>query len=615
MGSNPTPANPREKHAARRARDGGPASDQLATPVLDALSAATDQYGRSPVRGRASRPRLHFLLAGIAAILVGTILAFTGRSDYRCCATFRILGDATPAQRVTLRRELSSYAWESLTGEDSPRVRIPPMHVDSPSPDQLRLTVITPSRKAGLRRVRQTAEGYSERMRVLAQAARITPTEAEDTLSEYVSTLRERLDDARDRVDAAVAALPESDTSENLQLLMAHWEPLRDRFGTVKQELAQASADLTHLRSEPEPTHGVVSSEERQQAQMADEALQQDLRELVVNLTELKLHLLTVWQQSAGALERLKLAVDDVIKTAAHDPRKLELEKADAGTVTSIETAANAYAETVNAFAEAWSREFTTLRQLDIDPLSGEVLDVYYRVLRRLNDFLFDASKQLSTLRAAVDVLSADPRDTARHHVFQSDLVRAFQTMQAAHHRFEFALDAIETPQNFRLDAAIKSARGLHRRSQERIRGIQQRLQAQALKRAKEQRIQELATVKEVFDRARAATDETVNELIALQDELNLTVKDSEAFFRTLLKVEIASARLEITNDDLDTTQQRLRELAAQRMASSNSLDVELVSCDVLGGPINLGERLSIAGLAAVLTLLAVLLTQWWIIR
>ena len=543
------------------------------------------------------------------------ILAFTGRSDYRCCATFRILGDVTPAQRVTLRHELSNYAWESLTGADGPRVRIPPMHVDSPSPDQLRLTVITTSRKTGLRRVRQTAEGYGERMRVLAQAARITPTEAEDTLSEYVSTLQVRLDDARDQVDAAFAALPESNASENVQLLMAQWQPLRGRFDRVKQELTQASADLTQLRSQPEPTHGIVSSEERQQAQMADEALQQDLRELVVNLTELKLHLLTVWQQSAGALERLTLAADDVIKTAAYDPRKLELEEADAGRVTSIETAANAYAETLNAFAEAWSQEFTTLRQLDVDPLSGEVLDVYYRVLRRLNDFLFHASKQLSTLRAAVDVLSADPRDTARHHVFQSDLVRAFHTMQAAHHRFEFAVDAIETPQNFRLDAAIKSARGLHRRSQERIRGIQQRLQAQALKRAKEQRVQELATVKEVFERARAATDETVNELIALQDELNLTAKDSEAFFRTLLQAEIASARLEITHGDLDTTQQRLRELAAQRMASSNSLGVELVSCDVLGGPVNLGERLSIAGLAAVLTLLAVLLTQWWIIR
>lgn len=615
MGSDSTPTNPAAEHTGRTARKRGRASNAETPPAIDALSEATDAYVRSTEDGGRRPPRPSVMLAAIAGIAVGLALALAGRLDYRCGATLRIVGEASPAYRAMLRHELSSHAWKTAIGPNGTGSQVQPVGIESPSPDELRLSVIAHSRKEGLLRVRRIAEGCRERARALAEAARVAPTEAENVLSQYLSTLRQRLDDARDQVDAAIAALPEANPSENLKLLIDRWELLRDRFDTAKQQLSLASADLAELQSASEPTHGIVSAGQRRQAQEADEALQQDLRELAVNLTELKLHLLTVWQQSGGALDRLKLAADDLVKTASNDPRTHGRDQADSGRMTSIETASRAYTEALDVFAEGWNREFTALRQLDVDPLNGEVLDVYYSVQRRLGDFLFHASKRLSTLRAAVDILSTDPRDTARHHVFQSDLVRAFQTMQAGHHRFEFALDAIEIPQNFRLDASIKSARGLRRRSQERIRGIERRLQAQALKRAKERRGRELASASELVESVRTATAQTIDGLLALQDELNPTATDSDAFFRAVVKAEIASARLEITHGDLDATEQRLRELAAGRIADSDSIGVEIVSCEVVGGPTNLGERLSFGGLGAVLTFLAVLLTQWWMIR
>ena len=123
-----------------------------------------------------------------------------------------------------------------------------------------------------------------------------------------------------------------------------------------------------------------------------------------------------------------------------------------------------------------------------------------------------------------------------------------------------------------------------------------------------------LAAEKSV-DEVRTAADRTVEALIALQDELNLTTEQSEGLYRAVLKAEIATARLELTQNDLSSTQQRLYELAARRKSGVQDVDVEIVSCEVIGGPINYGKRLPAAALGAVLTLLTVLLAQWWIIR
>jgi hypothetical protein len=86
-------------------------------------------------------------------------------------------------------------------------------------------------------------------------------------------------------------------------------------------------------------------------------------------------------------------------------------------------------------------------------------------------------------------------------------------------------------------------------------------------------------------------------------------------FFRATMKAEIASARLEMTQRDLRVTNQRLRELAEQRKATAETLRVQFESCALSGGPVNLSERLILGGIGAVLTLLAVVLTHWWITR
>lgn len=607
--TDPAPARTRRK--ARR-QDRSPLAAGVS--ALEALSAATNRYARSVVGKRPPHRKVSLALAVIAASAVGIALTLAGRFEYRCVATMRIAGDPSSSQCAVHRKELLDYTWGHMGETTSTDTASERWFVNSPAEDLLQVGLATPDREAGLARVQAIARGFCDKMRAVAAAARSTPSQAENILTEHVVRLRTRLNDAQGHVDAAIAALPETDPSEHRAALLSRWVTLRSDFDTARGQLAEVSANVAQLQSEPEPTYGLVSGEERREALQANDVLQQDIRELAVNLSELKLHLLNVWQRSAGALEQLALAADELIEIASSNPGQPTPQVKRRGDL-ALAVTVQAYTDMVETFAETWTHEFMALQRLEVNPYSGEVLDVYQRLRRQLNDFLFDAAKRLASMRSQVRALSADQRDSARHHVFQSNLVRAFQTMQALHHRFEFAAGTIETPDNFRLDAALKAARGLRRRSQSQIRAIEEALQAKATKRARKRRIKELARAEQLVAQVRTAADQTIDELIALQEELNLGAESSEAFLRAALKAEIATTRLRLTRTDLTQTEGQLSQLAADRVSKAEAADIELVSAGVIGRPVNLTERLGTGTLAATLTLAMILLAQWWITR
>lgn len=601
-----------------RQADCGNASGGSSVP--EGLSAAAPRYSRPGHSDeRVQRRRTSLPVAVLAALVVGAIVTVAGRFEYRCAATMRITGQASPARRAAYRKELLDFAWDRMANVTAAGVIRQGWFVDSPGQNLLRLCLTTSDPKAGVGCVRSIATGYRDKMRALATAARDTPTKAENILFDSLADLQKRSSDGQAQVDAAIATLPDTDPSAHRQVLVARWQDLQFDFNGARRHLAEASASVAQLQSETEPTHGVVSSEMRRKALGADDALQQDLRELAVNLTELKLHLLNVWQRSAGPLEELAIAVNEIVETSSTTSSRLRHVPAGAGSQSrtsgdsALAVTLRDYLDRIEAFAFEWNREFTAAKRLTIDPYSGEVLDAYQRIRRHLNDFLFDAARRLAAIRSYIYPVTEDPRNNARQHVFRSNLVRAFQNMQASHHRFEFAAGTIEIPDNFRLDVAIRAARGLRRRSQNRIRAIEHKLQAKAAERAGKQRIQGLAEANQLKNQARA--DATIDELLAVQKKLNLNAEHSEAFLRAFLKAEVAAARLKLIRKEATRTEDRLRKLAGKRAPAAQAADIELVSCGVMERPVNLTQRLKVGGLGAALTLFTVLLAQWWVTR
>jgi len=471
---------------------------------------------------------------------------------------------------------------------------------ETPTPNQVRLTVAPrhPLDPASLGETLRQA--LDERFTALAARLRAEPTQAEAILTQQVALHRTRVEEAQRKLDDATAALPPDDPRVDREALRLRWDALRADWSSTSGAAQQAAAEIERLRATPDLAAGVVSPEDRRVALTADPALQQDLEELNVRLTEMKLHLLNVWQISAGRLEQL------VKEASAFQELLANLDTSELSTavkkgIEELRVQLDAYVVTLAAFENAWTVEFTAIQRREIDPERPEILDIQERMRKLLNDFLFAGSRQLGELRASLGESDRTPSASARHYVLESNLTRGFQTVQSSHHRFEFAASTIETPENFRLDAALRSARGLHRRVREQIAVIEKDLETKAAERARTQRLEALAQAEKTIAELRVASQRTVTELFNVQDGLLSAGTMTEAFLLAALRVEVIAQSVQVMQRDLADLEAHRAKLEADRLALADKLHATLVSSELIARDYQWGLRLRLAAVTALL--------------
>lgn len=569
---------------------------------------------RSLASGGSSRRRPGWILPILAALAAGSALAFSERIEYRCVAQFQITGKPTTKQEVFYRKELLDFAWHRPTNESQPQATGRLWFVDSTEPGVLQLCLTTTDRLMGLDSMNTLANGYVNYIESLRKKALTTPSDGEKILSEYITALQQRLINVREQMDTLIAKLPENDPSRHRDTLRKKWQSLYKHVIQTRERLAQAIQELHGLRSEPEPIPGVVSPQERNQALEADKALQQDLAELAVNLTELKRHLLKVGQQSSAPLEKLSgalVALHNLVKSTQTSTRSEDIRRQ----LEMLGEQTKQYQDQLVPFVQAWTNAFAVLRRTEVDAYRDELLSMYHRTRSKLNDFLYKAAKHLSNMRTLVTVIGENQSDNARYYVLQSELVRTFQTLQTAHYRFEFVASRVETPGNFRLDAALKSARGLYRRSQHQIGLIDQRLQAAARKRARDRHVARVDAAGRLVDDIRATADQSIGQIISLQSDLNLSTEETETFQSALIEMKLADERLRALQTHVGEMNRKLQKLEDLNIFSADASLIRLLHCEATRHPKTLLKQLRVGGIGAVLTLATVWLGQWWINR
>ena len=579
---------------------------------LDALSEASDRYALTPGEP-VRRPRPNVTIALLGSLMVGAALTLAGRFDFLGTAKIEISSEASAEQLTQYRKELLAYAWDRQTAEASGSSASDRWGVEASAGNVLLLTVLSGSRSEAEQRAARFAEGFCSEKSTEARNTRETPGQAETVLAEYVAELAEKMGAAQRELDSLVD-LPGKDPFQEHKALRVRWDRMRNEFNDVRERLAVASREEARLRITPGPTYGLVRSEDRTRMIEADRALQQDLRELVVNLAEIKQYAQGVWRKSVAPLDQLRVAAESLVDVAAPSVKRAaspRTKRQAEGLVTASET----YLEEIRSFTDRWHQRFSALEKLDVDPLSEAILADLERIRNLLNGFLFDAGKQLASLRDRVRSIGEDPSEDARHHVFLSNLTRAFQTVPSVHHRFEFAARRIEGPNNFRLDAAVTSASGLRHRSQEQVGRIEEVLRAKATERDRKDRLERVASAERLVRDLRSETDRVVDMMLAIQKEFNLTADRGEAFSRAVLKMEVTAGRLKLFQADMQRNHRRIRELAADRVAVAESTGVRFVGTEPVSGPVNLRERLGFWGLATTLTFATAVIGQWWIIR
>jgi hypothetical protein len=619
---------------ADTSRPGDPDSTrQDALAERDALL-NTGPFGGEPDREVAQRrSRLHkkarpaIVPACIAALFVGAVVTVAGRFEYLCTAELVIKG--VPEQRGHLAHgEVRRFLWEKTSMLSGPPGAPARWSAANPSPGALHISLATPDRTAGLSALRWMVEAFLDDVRKRAERIRSTPGEAEAELESYFAGLKGRMADLQGHFENVTRSMPPEVAESEQVSLIQEWTALRDGFSEARTRLSAAVSDVARLENAPAPAGGLVLEAEREEAYRADRALQQDLKELAVTLAEMKSQVLAVWKKSTPMLERLKASQTEL-------ESGIEKQRTEVVATPQVVSTANAaapanrhavivgtllrpledYSALLTSFAFDWTAYFTDLQKTEMNARDPVILDVYPRALKRLRDFLFEASRHLSAIRDVVQRMGADPADDARLHLQLSEVLRLFEGLQHAHHQFEFAAGQLETPTNFRLDAPWHAARGLWRRSAERMERIDQALTATAVERARAFRLAELAAARNTIDQVRLQTDNMVDDLLRIQAGMVQSNEESEQFLRAMSELEASAARLKITETDLAQIESRLQELKQRRMQTAPTTDVRLVACRADGVPINLAERLRIGGIAFGLTLISLLLTQWWTFR
>ncbi|MBN1511168.1 MAG: hypothetical protein JXB13_04070 [Phycisphaerae bacterium] len=552
------------------------------------------------------------LVLAAAAVGAGVVTVFVGRFDYRCTIEYGIDArqcdpDTLAAYRHELILHLTQAAKNNGNGS-APVLRWTP--AARPDSCSIRYDFVAPSVREGNLKLVQLSHSYPDHLRSVAELALSTPTGDEQKLMGQLDVLRARLSaltgtGAPTSQPVTLASNPLLETDSATASLQAE----RVGYDGLRGRLDDLVGQLTHLQQTPVPRTLPVDPEMRHAAMEADVSLQQDLKTMEVHLAETRARLLEVYHGSLPALRTLSAEADAVqqlgeTKTAqtATGEHRLAAER--------LVEAANDYQRLITRFAGGWRREFIALQDAAGRTADPAIIETQDRLARLLSDLLFETVEPLSTLKDQVDAMAADPNNAARHHELITLATRRFNTLRAAHHQFEFSASDIRALNNPRLDAALRTARALHRRTQERIRTIDQTLQAEAYRLAVEDRDRQIAELQEQIDRLRPQLDQTVTAMLSAQDVLTQAVPRLESFLHQRFHAQRHAEEIRRLETEIADKQSQLNALAPGRTATVDSAAVTVLDRRVDRQPVNLLQRLASGWLVTATALVLILLGQ-----
>ncbi len=553
-------------------------------------------------------------MAGVAVAL-GAIPMLVGSEPYLATARFGLREASVPQIREVLNRELVDYLAAAF-GELPDARRLSRWEVlKSPAPDSLGVVVVAASRPAARSAADELARGFLGRLKRQSRGTGLNETAAEATLARVAESLREQVSSAlRDTANGATNGDAVADRRDELAAQVRQW---RTDFHALQDELGRVEARRAEMLS-GDDSRVTISAEQRREAFESDAGLSEDLAELDIRIGDLRIEMISVDSACQPLMEGLGKAVA-ALQAAAGTRSTDPLGAAKQAQVDRIAELTDQFERARQAFSGEWSKL--------LSPLSHEatgaatpagVLAANESLARLVGDFLYEAGVLLTQMRAALREFeqtgseggSTGP-EQARLQSAATGLAPAFHSMQAAFHRYDFAASKTLAASNFRLDAALKASRGLHRRVQQAMQAIEQRLTAEAQRQAESTRESELRAIDQSLADLRGRMAERVHELLALQDELIANHVISEEFIRRTAHADGLRAGADGISRVLSDLSGRLDSLADQRVAWSDPAALTYLGCTVERAPIDLGRRILTGWLVASATLGALVAIPW----
>ncbi len=565
----------------------------------------------SPGDRRAPR-QVSILLAFAGALAIGAVVAAMGHLQFKSVAVYRVAEDVSTEQVAALQDRLARF----LTS-DSARGETQAIATDAAAngfdANALSFSVFSLTPDQSVQSAQKLADRFREIVEAEARAARTQPTEAEKFAAQHLDELKRGAADAGERLGQLSETLntAQAGASQNNQL--SRWRELSTKYRESRARLIDAQARLATLDSAGPPTAANIDPADRESAERADLGLQQDLKELAVNVAVLTAQIREVHTRSTASLD----AAIDAAQALRYESARIGHDHSEpdvSAAMTSITEHADDYRNVVDKFSEAWDKALATLPESAADPSDGAVLLRYENALAAARELEFASSAVLQVIEAETTRLGGDGRAAPQRYELLSTLVRAVQTLQAAHRRLLIESGRIEDSQNFRIDSALRSARGLRGRSRARLLAIEEKLSTAALADARIKYAAAVDDARKVVEQQRTETDCVTQALVEAQEEL-VDVMARTQDRTAAAQAELLALQVEMEQNRAERIEQQIDRLTEKRLAVAheNPLEPATVSCDRF--PVDTGRRLKSGGIAAAATFTVMLLGQFWLAR
>lgn len=428
---------------------------------------------------------------------------------------------------------------------------------------------------------------------------------------------RTALLEKRREVEQAIADLVENvpspagqpDDATPIKLLTEGWttlDDLRRRYGDLRQQLDAAIQERDQIISTPEPQVGIIDPQKQHEAYGSDLDLQQDLRHLDLELAQVRRALLKIRLAATADLDEVLAKAETLTRLpstreamAWTGERRLRLER--------IAELAGEFHTLAMSFSLDWNRAFTALQSMDEPDVEAETLEAYARLAIRVGDFSHAATEALSRVNGRVQILRDMSGSEAQYHALTSSVSRLVNDLHSAQSRFARSAGQLTSRDNFLLDAALESARGLRHRARARMANIDKRLEQESWALMIQIRNERIAILDKQIAELRSSYEKCVEDILTAHDALKTHADRMPDFVDQTVWVQVAQSRRAALTDERARLDQALADLDTVDSVPLSAATVERKETVFDPRPVNLPSVLCYCLLAWSLTFLSVL--------
>lgn len=528
------------------------------------------------------------------------MVALAGSFDYRATALFQVTSGVQSPRQTLLdilwrgrRAGVVSDRWQVKAFDDG----------------KLGIELICRSTSEAETQINHVKDAFAMQLRGEADLARLKPNDAEVTAGARIDRLQAALLQARHAIDDEPIKAVKADPTEVRHQLHAVLAGKIDSYHELRSIKKNLLTRLDQLEATPLPAKGWIDPQARQVALDARDDLTQELRQLATQLAVIQGQLADVWQQASPRLDELVDAAGKLgqITAGGASPHG---DDAQGAAMDQIRGRSAQLSRRIESFARRWTEVFTSVVRRPVVPLASRELEAQARLADLLAEFTFHAGKLLDLMRESTHNLRDQTQHAARNHRTQSQTLRACHRLEAEFARFEFVASDIIPRNNFRLDAAMRSARGLRFRVGLEVSAIDEGLATEALEQVKTQRRTERHGLQAEIQSVEDDVEHAVDEILDAQTELLAIIPETEKAIRLQYSLDGARRQAATLEKWLAEDRKNLAALKTQREIQPEGEWVRLVSHSVDAIPIDLSAHILWGVLAATIVMLGALLFQ-----